>query len=35
MKPKWMELKDAGQSPGWLAGRWFIRKVLEEVNVSC
>ena len=33
MKPEWMRLRDAGQSPGQLAGRWFIRKVLEEVNV--
>lgn len=33
MKPEWMRLRDAGQSPGWLAGRWLNRKVLEVVNV--
>lgn len=27
-----MELRDVGQSPGQLADRWLVRKVLEEVS---
>lgn len=32
MQPEWTELREEGQSPGWVAGRQTIRKVLEEVH---